>query len=195
MKATNKAPAYPALIDQPSYREALNKLSHFRTQLQAEKEKLHALQVEHAKSINPDETPTAESDRAIQKAEALIAGTAPLQSLVDQMQTKTRLIVALEAAAKAQSTIVDEVARGLSREAGQHFITEHKAVVRRLIDAVEGLHAANLAEVEFRNALDRLGYYNALPAMQFNQVAELDPENHMGCRAYYWRPDAKAYTA
>lgn len=196
MKNATKAPAaYPHIRDQPSYRDAMGKLNHFRSQLQLEQQKLQELQLEYAKSVNPDEQQEMESTHAIKQAEALIAGTAPLQSLADQIQSKHRLITALEAAAKAQGVIVNEVERALSREAAAHFVAEHKAVVARLIEAVQALHAANLAEVDFRNQLDRLGYYGALRAMQFDQVAELDPENRMGCRAFYWMPDAKSYIA
>ncbi|AXA93572.1 hypothetical protein [Massilia sp. YMA4] len=196
MKSTTKAPAaYPHIRDQPSYREAMGKLSYFRAQLQIEQQKLHALQAEYAASINSDERREPEIEHVIEKAEALIAGTAPLQSLIDQIQTKTRLIKALEDAARAQSGIVTDVERALSREAGQHFLAEHKAVVARLVAAVEELHAANLAEVEFRNGLDRLGYYGALRAMQFDQVAELDPDNRMGCRAHFWAREVRPYIA
>lgn len=196
MKATNRAPAaYPHICDQPSYREAMSKLSHFRSQLQLEQQKLHELQVEYAESVNPDEKREPEAEHIIQKAEAMISGTAPLQSLSEQIQTKTRLIAALESASKAQGDIVRDVERALSREAGQHFITEHKAVVARLVEAVQELHAANLAEVDFRNALERLGYYGALPAMLFNQLDELDPTSRGVGRAHFWMPDAKAYIA
>ena len=192
MKAT-KAPTYPRLQDQPRYREALNKLSHFRSQLQAEKEKLHMLQVEHARSVNPDEKRDPEAEHIIQKAEALISGNAPLQSLADQIQTKSRLIAALEAASRAQGDIVRDVERELSREAGLHFATEHKAVVTRLLAAVEELHQANLAEVDFRNELERMGYYGALRAMQFDQLDELDPTNRGIGRAHFWARDARQY--
>lgn len=196
MKSTTKAPAtYPRIQDQPSYREAMEKLNHFRTQLQLEQQKLHELHVEYAKSVNPDEKRDPEAEHIIQKAEAMISGTAPLQSLSDQIQTKTRLIKALEDAARAQSGIVTDVERALSREAGQHFLAEHKAVVARLVAAVQELHEANLAEILFRNELDRMGYYDALRAMQFDQRDALDPENRLGCRAFYWMPDAKAYIA
>lgn len=196
MKSTSKAPAvYPRLLDQPSYREAMGKLSHFRSQLQIEQQKLHELQVEYARSVNPDENRDPEAEHIILKAEAMISGTAPLQSLVDQIQTKNRLIKALEDASRAQSGIVTDVERALSREAGQHFVAEHKAVVARLVAAVQELHAANKAEADFRTELERMGYYGALPAMQFDQVSELDPENRMGCRPYFWMRDVTSYIA
>ncbi|GGX76851.1 hypothetical protein GJV26_16975 [Massilia dura] len=193
MKTANKASAYPHLRDHPSHREALAKLSQFRTQLQSEQEKLNALRIEYTKSINPDEKQETGVEHAIQKAEAMISGAGSLESLSDQIQTKSRLIAALEAAGKAQSTIVDQVERTLSAEAAQHFITEHKAVVKRLLAAVEELHNANKAEYDFRNELEGLGYCGALPVMLFDQPAELDPSNNQGTRAYYWTRDAREY--
>lgn len=194
MKNTNKAPAaYPHIRDQPSYREAMSKLSHFRSQVQLEQQKLHELQVEYAESVNPDEKREPEAEHIIQKAEAMISGAAPLQSLAEQIQTKARLIAALESASKAQGDIVRDLECALSREAGQHFVAEHKAVVTRLLAAVEELHAANLAEVEFRNTLERQGYYGALPAMLFNQLDELDPTSRGVGRAHFWARDARQY--
>ncbi|AXA92714.1 hypothetical protein [Massilia sp. YMA4] len=192
MKSTTKAPViYPRLSEQPSYREALDKLNHFCTQLQLEQQKLHDLQFEYSKSINSDEKSEPEADHIIQKAEALISGSAPLQSLIDQIHTKTRLIKALEDASRAQRGIVTNVETTLSREAGQHFIAEHKAIVARILAAVEELYESNLAELNFRNDLGKLGYHSALPAMLFAQVDELDPARNS--RAYYWSQDARKY--
>lgn len=191
MKNASKPAQYPRLNEQAAYREPAEKLAQFCNRREVEHQKLADLEDELSKQSNPERARENPEEKAIQQAEAMIAGTLSPIPLTEQIETQRRLVSSLEAAIKAQTTAVSRVEGELRVEAGKKHIEEHKALVRRIIAAVHALHEANKQEQDFRARLEELGYFGALPAMFMLGLG--DPSDRDGSRAYYWIREAEAY--
>jgi hypothetical protein len=187
---TNVSP-YPHLHTRLVYREAADKLAYFKKQRELEREKLAQLQIEYAQQFDMMHLGQRTEESVIEKAEALIGGSAPQQSVTERIDTTTRLIAALGVAIDAQAKIVNRVEGEFSREAGQDHVAEHKAIVRRIIAAAQELHEANKRESDFRWNLEKLGYFGALRPMGLAGVD--DPADRNGNRTHYWMKEVEEY--
>lgn len=179
---------YPPISTQPEYAAEAEKLNRFAGQLEAATAKLAALQ----EQIKPKQILPAEADGdRIAKAESLLAGNDDQQDLHAEIRKTNKLIDALRLAIDAQHGVLQRVISELTRAAGPKVAEEHQKRVKRMMDALVELHAANQAEIDFHHDLTRLGYSGAVPAMRLHTVE--DPFDTNGNIAYYWLKEAKRY--
>jgi hypothetical protein len=181
---------YPRIAEQPEYKVEADKLNRFAKQKAEAEAKLVTLQDQLEQASKP--AARTEED-AISKAESLLAGEAHGVNLQAEIQATNKLIQALGAAVLAQHGVVHRVSEQLSRAAGRRYEEEHKKRVKRLMAAVDELHAANRAEQMLREDLVRLGYSGtALPAMSHRGVE--DPNAVCENITYYWYREAMNYS-
>jgi len=180
---------YPHVSAQPEYAAETEKLNRFAKQHADAEAKLVDLQ---------DQVRQAAAKRGqnekdtIAEAESLLAGAAPVD-LHLEIEATTKLIDALRKAIEQQHLVVRRVNQALSRAAGRRHAEEHKARVKRLMAAVDELHAANQAEQAVRDDLVRLGYIgDTLPSMNLHSVE--DPRDPSGGITPYWYREARRYS-
>jgi hypothetical protein len=180
---------YPPISAQPEYAAEAAKLNRFAAQREQAIEKLEALQLQFASRFKAE---VKTEDGVIAKAESLLAGDLP-RDIQAEMTETSRIIEALREAIEAQHGVLRRVADVLSRAAGRRYSEEHKQRVKRLMDAVVELHAANQAEMGLQGDLIRLGYFGStVPGMRLSTVE--DPFDSNGNMAYYWYREALQYT-
>ena len=179
---------YPPISAQPEYAAAFEKFTRFGAERALAAKTLDALRLQASQLRQDDEN---KESSTISKAESLLSGESPY-SLHAEIDKTSKLIEALDAAIQAQRSILARLEDTLSRAAGRRYADHHKAAVRRLMAAVNELHAANKAELTLRSDLQRLGYgQSTVPPM--NLISADDPTDKNGNVAYYWYREAEAY--
>jgi len=180
---------YPHVAAQPEYAAEAEKLNRFAKQHADAEAKLLDLQDQ----VRQAAAKRGQNEKdAIAEAESLLAGAAPVD-LHLEIEATTKLINALRKAIEQQHFVVRRVNQALSRAAGRRHAEEHKARVKRLMAAVDELHAANQAEQAVRDDLVRLGYIgDTLPSMNLHSVE--DPRDPNGGIIPYWYREAKRYS-
>jgi hypothetical protein len=188
---TKDITAYPRIEEIPEYQAEAEKLAAFKRHLIEANDKLEALNREWHDQNGLSDNGNAYDDQSIEVAERLIAGKAT-EPATQRIETAQRLIKALKAAITQQEVVERRVKFELSRHAAKDFEAEHKAAVRRLMNAVIEIHEANKAEIDVHNRFEQLGYSGSCiyPGC-LNGVD--DPSDKNGNRAYYWLKDARAY--
>lgn len=180
---------YPHISAQPEYAAEAAKLNRFAAQRDQAIEKLEALKLQFGLTFKAEEKT---EDGVIAKAESLLAGDLP-RDIQAEMNETNRIIDALGEAMKAQHGVLRRVTDSLSRAAGRRYSEEHKERVKRLMDAVVELYAANQAEIDLQHDLVRLGYSgSSVPGMRLSTVE--NPSDANGNMAYYWYREALQYT-
>lgn len=181
---------YPRITTRPEYKAEVDKLNHFAKQQEEAAAKLADLQRQLEQATK--QVVRADED-VISKAEALLAGEEHGVNLPAEIQATAKLIDALRAAVNAQHLVIRRVNQTLSRAAGERYQDEHKKRVRRMMAALDELHAANESELALRHDLMRLGYDgDGLPAMNLRTVE--DPHDRNGNVAHYWYREAARYS-
>jgi hypothetical protein len=181
---------YPRITKQPEHIAAHAKLQGFVTRKVELQEQLKRLQAEHASRMEAQRSNDRKAND-IDAADALLSG-ARQDSGTEQMQAIAADIAVLDRAETAQRQVLKQVSDDLSRQAGQHFVAQHKAEVARLREAIQALHAANKAEAVIRDDLVALGYTGGTVAYMGYGEAH-DPSDNTGSPAFYWFRDAAAY--
>ena len=176
---------YPNIADQPEYKAAYEKLSQFTAKHAEAQQLLDQYNAERARRIN------AIPEDVIGVADALLAGRKH-DTYIQQITDAALAVSAFSKAIYAQRLVLDNVIRILSATAAKQFMPQHKAIVKKMADAIHVLHAANTEEVVMRAELTRLGYTGwTLPCMEYN--AGIDPNDITGSAAYYWMRDSMPY--
>lgn len=180
---------YPHVSAQPEYAAEAEKLNRFVMQLGEAEAKLAQLQ----KQVHDAAEKRSQVEKdAIAEAESLLAGVAPVDPQ-HEIQATVKIIDALRKAIEQQHMVARRVNQALSRAAGRRHAEEHKKRVKRLMAAVDELHAANQAEQALSDDLVRLGYIGeTLPSMSLHSVE--DPRDPSGGITPYWYREAKHYS-
>jgi hypothetical protein len=194
MKKTIENLDLPRLDSIPEYRVEADKLARFRVELG----KCEARNIELHAALEAEQSPNREQPddaQRIAEVERLLDGSKPVQGLVEQIRENLTLAQSLKRAIASQETVIREVQRELSKAAAKRFMTEHKARVKRVVDAFLELHAANEAEQSLRDAIESLGYDARTPFLAFVPPGfdSLDPFDKTGGFAPAWYREANEY--
>ena len=181
---------YPLISEQPEFKAANEKLISFTQQRAVLQTRLDLSQAQLAQDMKKaNEQEKGLSD--IGEAERILSGVKS-ESLAAQSQSLFKDIDVLQRAEAAQRQLLKSLNDDLSRRAGLHFTEQHKAKVKRVIDAITELHLANVDEAVIRDDLVRLGYIGAtIPVVTYLDAH--DPDDSTGSPAYYWQRDAALY--
>ncbi|WP_321808068.1 hypothetical protein [Burkholderia sp. BCC1993] len=192
MKNATENLDYPRLDSLPEYRTEIDKLARFHAELR----KCEARNIElHAAWAADQESKSQQTDaERIAVAERLLEGK-PVLDLVDQIKQNAALSDSLRRAIASQDLVVRDLKRALSRKAAERFDAEHKQRVKRVINALLELHAANEAEESLRGSIEQLGYDARLPCMGFvlPDLIEINPHDPNGGFTPAWYRDAAEY--
>lgn len=178
---------------QADYREAITKLDGY---LRALVDAQHLATELDAKRIARDFKPNETGD-AIEIADQLLSGNAVHDDLGKRITETTRKIAALRRAIEQQQAEVTRIRGEHSHHVCRAAVSEHVALVARIIKAVEELHAANCAERQYREAIEQAGYSSThLPPMAFmpRGVEYFDTSSPDGGYAPAWLREAGEYT-
>ena len=178
---------------QADYREAIIKLDGY---LRALADAQHLATELDAKRIARDFKPNETGD-AIEIADQLLSGNAAPDDLGKRIADTALKITALRRAIEHQRAEVTRIRGEHSHHVCRAAVTEHVALVKHIIKAVEELHAANCAEVQYREAIEQAGYSSAhLPSLAFlpRGVNYFDTSGPDGGYAPAWLRDAIEYT-
>lgn len=193
MKSALKTLDYPQIGEVSEYRAEIDKLARFHAELG----KCEARNIElHAAWAADQESKSQQTDaERIAVAERLLEGK-PVLDLVDQIKQNAALSDSLRRAISSQDLVVRDLRRALSRKAADRFDAEHKQRVKRVINALLELHAANEAEESLRVSIEQLGYDARLPYMAFvlPDLIEINPHDPNGGFASAWYREANEYT-
>ena len=154
---TNKKIEIPKLSDDPGYASAAAKMA----ELQAEKNRLEALQNEILGDLNDDSQRRTPKNPIVAAAERLLSGEAEpkptrLQESLGEAQRK--LTIVDEAIRMQRRTVEAELSRA-SLAVCDSLQPQHKENVRRIVDALKQLDAALAAEHDLRDGLRLEGYH------------------------------------
>ena len=177
---------------QGDYREAVAKLEGYLNALAGAQQLATELD---AKRTARDFNQNQRGD-AIELADQLLAGAA-MPDLAEHITETTRKIATLRRAIEHQRAEVTRIRGEHSHHVCRAAVTEHVALVKHIIKAVEELHAANCAEVQYREAIEQAGYSSAhLPSLAFlpRGVNYFDTSGPDGGYAPAWLRDAIEYT-
>lgn len=179
---------YPHISTNPAYKAEAEKLAAYNVQYNECQEKLNNLQAERAKKSK--QSGTENKALTIEEIEIQLNG-GTLLNQIEQIEDTERQLRLLAQAVEAQRTIINNLVQELSQKAGDDVKEQHKAIVKRMIEAVQALHDANLEEYQLRNSLDELGYTKRTvePLPYFEAHDPTDPNTP----AYYWIRDAVPY--
>ena len=178
---------------QGDYREAIIKLDGY---LRALADAQHLATELDAKRIARDFKPNETGD-AIEIADQLLSGNAAPDDLGKRIADTALKITALRRAIEHQRAEVTRIRGEHSHHVCRAAVTEHVALVARIITAVEELHAANCAERQYREAIEQAGYSSThLPSLAFlpRGVNYFDTSSPDGGYAPAWLRDAIEYT-
>lgn len=176
------------------YRDAIIKLDGY---LRALADAQHLATELDAKRIARDFRPQNEVGDAIALADELLSGAAVHDDLGKRIADTARRIATLRRAIEHQRAEVTRIRGEHSHHVCRAAVTEHVALVKHIIKAVEELHAANCAEVQYREAIEQAGYSSAhLPSLAFlpRGVNYFDTSSPDGGYAPAWLRDAIEYT-
>ena len=172
-----------AIIKLDGYLRALADAQHLATELDAKR---------IARDFKPNET-----GDAIEIADQLLSGNAAPDDLGKRIADTALKITALRRAIEHQRAEVTRIRGEHSHHVCRAAVTEHVALVARIIKAVEELHAANCAERQYREAIEQAGYSSThLPSLAFlpRGVNYFDTSSPDGGYAPAWLRDAIEYT-
>jgi len=178
---------------QADYREAIAKLGGYMSALAGEQQVATELD---AKRTARDSKPQNEAGDPIALADELLSGNAVHDDLGKRIVDTARRIATLRRAIEHQRAEVTRIRGEHSHRVCRAAAEEHAALVARVIKAVEELHAANCAEVQYREAIEQAGYSTGhLPAMAFLPRREnyFDTSDPDGGYAPAWLREASAY--
>ena len=179
---------------QGDYREAIIKLDGY---LRAVADAQHLATELDAKRIARDFRPQNEVGDAIALADELLSGAAVHDDLGKRIADTARRIATLRRAIEHQRAEVTRIRGEHSHHVCRAAVTEHVALVARIITAFEELHAANCAERQYREAIEQAGYSSThLPPMAFmpRGVEYFDTSSPDGGYAPAWLREAGEYT-
>ncbi|HDR9274899.1 TPA: hypothetical protein QDB24_002980 [Burkholderia vietnamiensis] len=191
MKSTTENLDYPRLDSLPEYRVEFDKLARFRVELG----KCETRNIElHAAWASEQESKSTQTDAArIAEAEQLLDGR-PVAPVVEQIKQNMALTDSLKRAIDSQVIVLRDLTYALSRKAAERFDAEHKQRVKRVVDALLELHAANESEQNLRDSIERLGYDAKLPFMGFVPPdGEINPHDPNSGFVSAWFRDAAEY--
>jgi hypothetical protein len=186
------------LSQQPQYQSAISKVVDIGRALGDANDRLDQARAELNAIRRKTEAPSS-GPGAIERAMAIAAGTtlanpmAPA-SLVEEIKRLEQEQADLKEGLLAANKAANDAAEGLSREIGLEAKPMHVATVRRVLECLEALCAANKEEEEVRAGLERLGYHrHGLEYKGIYGIGRIDDSS--GSIAYYYRQQAKAYLA
>lgn len=192
MKNTIEALDYPRLDSVPEYRTETDKLSRFHAELG----KCEARNIELLAAWAAEQTSkAAQSDlERIAEAERMLDGK-PAPDLAEQIKQNMALAESLKRAIAAQTIVVRDARAESSRKAANRFSAEHRKRVKRVVDALLELHAANESERNLRAGIEKLGYDGRLPFMGFVPPGfdDLNPHDRTGGFINPWYREASEY--
>ncbi|MBR8214690.1 hypothetical protein [Burkholderia vietnamiensis] len=191
MKSTTENLDYPRLDSLPEYRAETDKLARFHAELG----KCETRNIElHAAWTAEKERKSGETDaERIAAAERLLDGK-PAPDIAEKIKQNMVLADSLKRAIASQTLVVHKLRAELSRKAAERFDAEHRQCVKRVVDALLELHAANESEQNLRDSIERLGYDAKLPFMGFVPPdGEINPHDPNGGFAPAWFRDAAEY--
>lgn len=179
---------YPHISTNPAYKAEAEKLAMFNVQYNECQTKLNDLQAERAKKMNESEN----QNKALTLADIelqLNGGT--LRNHTEQIDDAARQLGLLAKALEAQRAVVATLLQELSVKAGDSVREQHKAIVKRMIEAVQAVHDANQEEYQLRDSLEALGYTRRTvqPMPYLGAYAPKDGNS----LAYYWMQNATPY--
>jgi hypothetical protein len=191
MKTNIVTSDYPTLASNAEYADAFDKLTRFSTALRRAEADSTALHESWLASLEIAQR-EPDADR-ITKAERMLAGETVFDA-PKKIEANKALVTSLTRALTAQQTVVNAMRRALSAKAAAHFRDEHKALVQKIVTALEQLSAAVREEIDLHSLIESLGYDQSLPAMRFAiPDATIDPKDPDGGYAPAWYRDAAEY--
>lgn len=192
MKKAIEALDYPRLDSIPEYRTEADKLARFHAELG----KCEARNIELLAAWAAEQTTNAaQSDlERIAAAERMLDGK-PAPDLAEQIKQNMALTESLKRAIAAQMIVVREARAESSRKAASRFSAEHRKRVKRVVNALLELHAANESERSLRTSIEQLGYDARLPFMAFvpPDLDSMDPHDRTGGFIRGWYREASEY--
>jgi hypothetical protein len=179
---------YPALDENNEYQQEIARLNRFNAELADTQAELEAVRVELLKPVVPKS-----SETMIAEAEMLLTDSG-LETTIERRQVLLKKASYLQKGIVAQRSKCERIKETLSSELAAHFKQEHKNRARRVIAALEELHAANEYEFAFHTAVTKLGYDQKTPAWRFEPPGQpVDPFDKYGGFAPSWYRDAQGY--
>lgn len=179
---------YPHISTNPAYKAEAEKLAAFNVQYNECQTKLNNLQAERAKKLNESEN--TNKAQSLAEIELQLSG-GTLRNHTEQIDDAARQLGLLAKALEAQRAVVAALTQELSMKAGDAVRDQHKAIVKRMIEAVQAVHDANVEEFQLRDSLDALGYTRR--TVQPMPYLGAYAPNDGGSPAYYWLQDAAPY--
>lgn len=179
---------YPHISTNPAYKAEAEKLAAYNAQYNECQEKLNTLQAERYKKS--EQSGTENKALTLEEIEIQLNG-GTLRNQIEQIEDTEKQLRLLAQAVEAQRTIVNNLVQELSRKAGDAVREQHKAIVKRMIEAVQALQNASHEEYQLRSSLDELGYTKRTvePMPYLGAYDPADPNTP----AYYWMKDAAPY--
>jgi chromosome segregation ATPase len=179
---------YPHISTNPAYKAAAEKLAMFNAQHNECQTKLNNLQAERAIKLNESEN--LNKAQSLAEIELQLKG-GTLRNHTEQIDDAAKQLNLLAKAVEAQRAVVAALTQELSIAAGDSVKEQHKAIVKRMIEAVQAVHDINQEEYQLRESLDVLGYTKR--TVQPMPYLGAYAPNDGGSPAYYWMQDAAPY--
>ena len=179
---------YPHISTNPAYKAEADKLAAFNVQYNECQTELNNLQAIRATTLTTSMEPYKEP--SIADIELQLNG-GKVTTNEEQCMATSRRLGLLAKALEAQRLVVETLLRELSYKAGEALKEQHKDIVKRMIEAVQAVHDANVEEYQLRDSLDALGYTRR--TVQPMPYLGAYAPNDGGSPAYYWLQDAAPY--
>ena len=122
-------------------------------------------------------------DRALALADGTGSENQPAITMTAEMERLDTERKALHDGLTAANEVANEVARKLAAEVGASAKSRHVKAVAHILECLEALCAANKAECEVRESLEKLGYdRHRLTNQAFVEIGQINDPNEIACR-------------